>query len=85
MKICTLCHQTKPIDEFFKNSRHKDLKSYRCKMCDMGLKMKPIICEICDNKVIPQCNSWHHKRSVRHRINLAHAQYNIINNDQVNE
>lgn len=49
----------------------------------MKLKMKPITCKICDNKIIPQCNSWHHKKSVKHLQNLAHA--NEINNNEINE
>ena len=85
-KTCTLCKQTKPINDFFNNKSLKDMKSYRCKICDMGLKMKPIKCETCNDKVIPQCNSWHHKKSVKHIKNLAHALNNIeINHAQEND
>ena len=82
-KTCTLCKETKPIEDFFNNSKFKDKKSYRCKICDMKIKMKPISCEIYDNKIILQCNSWHHKKSVQHLKNLARA--NEINNNEVNE
>jgi len=33
MKTCSLCGQTKPIGEFYKDSRSKDGKGNRCKAC----------------------------------------------------
>lgn len=33
-KICTVCKEEKPLDEFYNVKRSKDGKSYRCKECD---------------------------------------------------
>lgn len=34
MKQCTVCKETKHIDNFYNNKRTKDGKAYRCKECD---------------------------------------------------
>jgi hypothetical protein len=33
MKKCTICHQTKPLDQFYKNKSRKDGLAHRCKSC----------------------------------------------------
>jgi hypothetical protein len=32
-KICNLCKKSKTLEEFYNNKKHKDGKSYKCKLC----------------------------------------------------
>ena len=33
MKKCTVCHQAKPLDQFYKDKERKDGLAHRCKSC----------------------------------------------------
>ena len=40
MKVCRKCHETKPLDGFYRNSRSKDGRQGACKVCDRASASK---------------------------------------------